>query len=149
MAASVEPGWPAIVTWVLVFVGWFAVHQATLARDRRKEKREAARGFCDSLLELQTVAIDFHTASHCDVRKSTDLAQQIERVALQLDKSPLRELEIPLVRRIVLRQRMTRQNVDPSDFVPQPADSQLVLDIRDAVTELIVAVEDARECIWK
>lgn len=149
VAASIEPTWVTLVTWVLVFAGWFAVHHATLARDRRKEKREAAANLCDDLLELQAAAIDFHTASHCDIRKSTDLAQEVERIVLQLTKKPFSELDIPLSRRVVLRQRITRRNADPSDFVSQPANSQIVLEIRNAVTDLIFAIEEARESNWK
>ena len=41
MATPCGVNWTSLVTWILVFVGWFAVHKATLSRERRKEKREA------------------------------------------------------------------------------------------------------------
>ncbi len=143
-----ESAWKSYITWLLVFAGWVIVHFATLNRDRRKEKREASKQLCSSLLELQGSALDFHTAPHCDVRRSTDLAQQVEHILLQLEKAPLNELGVPIGRRVVLRQSITRKNVDPSDFMPQQADSELMMDIRNAVTDMIFAIEDAREQKW-
>ena len=64
--------WSNIVTWLLVLFGWAVVHRATLIRDRRKEKREFSVAICAALVELQSAAIDFHTASRFNARKSTD-----------------------------------------------------------------------------
>ena len=138
-----------IVTWLLVFIGWAVVHKATLSRDRRKEKREISMQLCKDIAELQTAAIDFHTASQFDARKSTDLAQQVERIILRLQKSPLGELNIPLARLITLRRKITKNNIDQSDFKTQSNDSQIIFDIRNAITDLIIAIEDAREYVWK
>ena len=141
--------WTQAVTWIVVFLGWYAVHKAALNRDRRKEKREISAKVCANLTELQAAAIDFHTADHCDVRKSTDLAQQVERIVEQLQKAPMQELKIPLIQRVTLRQRITKKNIDPSDFLPQMPDSPIVIEIRNAVTDTISAIEDARERVWE
>ena len=141
--------WTHVVTWSLVLGGWWVVHLATLNRDRRKEKRDVSAQVCKNILALQGNAIDFHTAQFFEARKSTDLAQDVERVAIQLQKSPLQELEIPISRIVALRQRITRRNIDPTDFMPQPVDSILVLEIRNAVSDVIFAIEDARERVWK
>ncbi len=141
--------WTHVVTWLLVFLGWGVVHLATLNRDRRKEKRDVSANVCKNLLELQADAIDFHTGQVFEVRKSTDIAQQVERVAIQLQKCPLQELQIPVGRIVALRQRITRQNIDPTSFTPQPADSNLIFEIRNAVTDVISAIEDGRERVWR
>lgn len=141
--------WTHVVTWALVFGGWGVVHAATLHRDRRKEKREISIQICKNLADLQIAAIDFHTAPSFEVRKSTDIAQQVERVAAQIQKCPLDQLQIPVMRIVTLRQRITRRNIDPSDFKQQPADGDLILEIRNAVTDVIVSIEDARERVWK
>ena len=138
-----------IVTWLLVFIGWAVIHKATLIRDRRKEKREISMQICKDIAELQSAAIDFHTASHFNVRKSTDLAQQVERIILRLQKPPLSELNIPLGRMITLRRQITKHNIDPTDYKSQPDDSPIIFGIRNAVTDLIIVIEDARECVWK
>jgi len=144
-----KPDWTHVVTWLLVLGGWGVVHWATLCRDRRKEKREISANVCKNLLALQDNAIDFHTAQYFEVRKSTDIAQQVERVAIQLQKCPLEELQIPIARIVALRQRITRQNIDPTSFAPQSADSNLILEIRNAVTDVIAAIEDGRERVWR
>lgn len=141
-------GWSSVVTWTLVFGGWFVVHQATLSRERRKEKREAARQICIDLRLAERLAIDFHTSPSHDSRKATDLRQDIERLILQLQRQPLAELGIPLSRMIQFRRSITRQNIDPSDFAAQTADAILVRDIRNAVTDLIESIEDQRENKW-
>lgn len=141
--------WANVITWLLVLVGWFVVHRATLIRERRKEKREVSIQMCRVLAELQTAAIDFHTAPNFDARKSSDLAQQVERVILQLQKIPLSELQVPTMCMINLRRRITKHNIDPSDFACQTAASKIVSDIRNVVTDLIFFIEEARESVWE
>lgn len=141
--------WSNIVTWFLVLFGWAVVHRATLIRDRRKEKREFAVAICKEIVELQSVAIDFHTASRFNARKSTDLAQQVERIILRLQKPPLSELNIPLASMITLRRRITQHNIDLSDFKSQPDDSEIIISIRNSVTDLTALIEDSREGVWK
>jgi len=141
--------WTDTVTWLLVFFGWVAVHRATLIRDRRKEKREVSMKICTDIAELQSAAIDFHTSSHFNARKSTDLAQQVERIILRLQKPPLSELNIPRARMVTLRRRITKHNIDLTDFKSQPADSEIIFGIRNAATDLTILIEDTRECVWK
>lgn len=148
MAEPCNSGWISVVTWILVFGGWFFVHKATLRRERRKEKREAAKQVCGELRLVERSAIDFHTAQTHDSRRATDLRQEVERLSLQLQRAPLSELEIPLSRIIQLRRNITRKNVDPSDFAAQTADSDLVRDIRNAATDLIEVIEGEREKRW-
>lgn len=138
-----------VATWILVFIGWAVVHRATLSRDRRKEKREISMQICKDIVELQSAAIDFHTASDFNARKSTDLAQQVERIILRLQRPPLSELNIPLTRMITLRRQITKHNIDPTDFRSQPVDSQIIFGIRNAITDLVIVIEDTRECIWE
>lgn len=140
---------PDVITWLLVLTGWIVVHIATLNRDRRKEKREISMQICMDIAELQSAAIDFHTASHFNARKSTDVAQQVERIILRLQKLPLSELNIPLARMITLRRKITKSNIDPTDFKSQPDESQIIFDIRNATADLIIFIEDTRECVWK
>lgn len=140
--------WPQLVTWGGVIVGWFVVHKATLKRERRKEKREIAAKVCTNLASLQVSAIDFHTGSHCELRKSTDIAQHVAEILDSLQRAPMIELDISLVHRVALRQAITKQNIDPSDFSSQTPDSVIVLEIRDAVLEMIAAIDEARERVW-
>ena len=88
VAVGVGSNWAGVITWFIVVIGWIIVHNATLARDRRKEKREISMHICKEIADLQATAIDFHTATDFDARKSTDLAQQVDRVCIRLQKYP-------------------------------------------------------------
>lgn len=141
--------WTDAVTWLVVFSGWAIVHRATLIRDRRKEKREFSMQICTDITELQAAAIDFHTASDFNARKSTDIAQQVDHIVHRLQKPPLNELKIPLPNLITLRRKITKHNIDLTDFKAQAADSQIIFGIRNAATDLIILIEDNRESVWK
>jgi len=67
---------------------------------------------------------------------------------LQLQRTPLSDMKIPLRRMIQFRQSITRLNIDPSDFTVQKADSILVRNIRDSVTDLVEDIEGCREQRW-
>jgi len=137
-----------LVTWVLAFGGWYAVHKATLSRERRKEKREAASQVCIDLRAVERLAIDFHSAEQRNSRTATDLRQDTERLILRLQRKPFAELSIPLYRLIQLRRSISRHNMDPCDFSCQAPDSELVREIRNAVTDIIESIEDRREQCW-
>lgn len=144
-----EKIWSDVVTWLLVFIGWAVVHRATLIRDRRKEKREISMQICTDIAELQSAAIDFHTSPHFNARKSTDLAQQVERIILRLQKPPLNELKIAREHMVTLRRRITKRNIDLTDFKSQPDDGEIIFGIRNAVTDLTTLIESNKECVWK
>ncbi|MDP2265220.1 MAG: hypothetical protein Q8J70_01585, partial [Thiobacillus sp.] len=127
----------------------FVVHKTTLRQERRKEKREATHKVCIELRELERLAINFHVAQEHDSRNATDLRQSVVRLIRHLQRAPLTELEIPNQSLILLRQSITRNNADPSDFSAQAPDSDLVRNIRDATSDLIEVIEDGRERKWK
>ncbi|MHB1174793.1 MAG: hypothetical protein ACYCZJ_06690 [Sulfuriferula sp.] len=149
MSDACVAGWTNAVSWGLIFLGWFVVHKITLRQERRKEKREAAHKVCIELRELERLAINFHTALGHDSRNATDLRQGVARLISHLQRAPLKELEIRNQSLIQLRQSITRKNADPSDFSAQTADSDLVRNIRDAISDLIEVIEDSRERKWK
>lgn len=80
MTEACSSDWADIVTWAMVFGGWFFVHTTTLSRERRKEKREVAHKICSELRSLECQALDFHTAPSHDSRKATDLRQDVDRL---------------------------------------------------------------------
>lgn len=139
----------SVVTWVLVFFGWVFVHRATLVRDRRREKREACRQMCTSLEELQAAAIDFHTSNKFSLRASSDLGQSVEQIVLRLLGKPFCELDVPRGRLKAIRQRLTGRNVDISDFTSQSDDSEIILEIRTAISDLTMYLDSRKDDVWK
>jgi hypothetical protein len=142
------PWWPNLITWLLVLAGWFAVHQATLSRERRKERREAAKFTIESLRELEVDALKFHMAPGFDSVQADQLIYRAGRIIRGLQRTPMSELELPLGRMVRLRRSMTLNNADASVFKPQTAGSGLLMEIRAAVDDLVDAIETARDTKW-
>ena len=140
--------WPNVVTWLLVSAGWLVVHQATLSRERRREKREESLKFCAELRSIENLAIDFHTNAQHDALKATDLRQEVERLSRKLQRVPLSDLNIDHKLIIQFRQSVTRKNFDPHNFAPQTPESDILYGIRDAVTDLVESIEVNRERYW-
>lgn len=140
-----KPEW---VTWLLVILGWWYVHSATLKRERRKEKRELSSKLCTEFMTLRDSAISFHTADVFSQRASDDLSQELNRLIARLQRSPMSELEIPTGQMIALRKSVTLTNIDATDFKPRDLNGQLVTDIRSRTADLVSIIEDAREKIW-
>jgi hypothetical protein len=148
MECPQSPWWPNAVSWVLLFFGWLVVHWATLARERRKEKRETANCAINELREIEKEAFGFHTADSFDDRKGSALRQRVERLINRLQRSPLSTLGIPVGRMIALRSSITLNNADFSNFTSQKSDSKILEGICGAVDDLIEEIEAARDRCW-
>lgn len=142
-------GHEQLLTVGLVILGWWIVHNATLNRERRKEKRELASKICKEIWDLQQAAIDFHTNPEYSGRKATDLAQLVSRIITQLQKAPLDELKVPHIRMIDLRRRITLRNCEKTEFATQDHESDFIAELRNAAADLVYFVEDAKEEQWK
>lgn len=142
-------GWPTFFTWLLVLIGWVAVHRATLSRERRKERREACGKLVERLIELESSARAFHVATSFDAHRFDVLRYETDRLISSLQRPPINTLDLPLGRMVRLRKSITLNNVDPKTFVAQSAGSAILRDIRSAVDDLIDAIEGARERQWE
>ena len=148
-SATTPSWWPTVVTWLLVILGWFAVHLATLKRERRKERREVAQNAIDELREVGMKALTFHTAAAFDGVVADELIYQTNRVIRFLQRSPLSALDLPLGRMVRLRKAITLTNADKSSFRTQAPGSQVLLDIRAAVDDMVEVIEAVRDKRWK
>lgn len=73
MDHSSAPNWGNIITWLLVFAGWVAVHFMALARERRKEKRDLAKSITAEIRDIERAAIDLHSADVFNSLKEAEL----------------------------------------------------------------------------
>lgn len=150
MSTECSPNlWSNVPTWLIVFGGWFAVHKMTLRRERRKEKRELAKAICSDIREVEQTALNFHCGAHFDARTYSDIREHVDRILLHLQKAPLSELKIETSLMVALRQSITLQNTDPSDFMSKMPDDDLIRDVRSAVFDLIVSIDTNRDKIWE
>lgn len=147
-ATTTTAWWPSVITWGLVLAGWFAVHLATLARERRKERREVVKVAIDALRQLELEALQFHSAPKFDSVTANNLIYKTGRIIRSLQRPPLNALDIPLSRMVKVRKAVTLNNADPSSFQPQQVNSQLLTDLRAAIDDLADAIEAARDNRW-
>ncbi len=135
----------SIVTWLIVLGGWIVVHSATLARERRKEKRDAANTLIEAIKAVEQFAVCFHTAEKYDSSASDALIWRVSRLIRILQRPPLKAMDIPLNLMVRFRKGITLKNIDPSSFTTQTYHSDLIRDIRNATDEMIESIEAARD----
>ena len=140
--------WLQGVTWLIVIAGWVVVHYVTLARERRKEKRDTAKQIIGNLQDLEKLAHDFHRANEFDEFAAQTVSIRTERLIKTLARNPLSELRLPYELSKELRQSITRRNMDRSTFVPQETSSEIIRDIRNATDDLIDAIEEGKDRVW-
>lgn len=142
------PWWVHGVTWFIVAAGWYTVHRATLSRERRKEKRDAAKQLVSDLQELEKSARAFHGAEKHDEYAAAELSMRCDRLIKVLQRPPFDELKISPSLMTSLRRAITCGNIDRTAFSQQAANSLIQRDIRCATDDLIDAVETAKVRFW-
>jgi hypothetical protein len=123
--------WAQTVTWILVITGWWLVNRQNNIREKRKEIRTLLDKIQNTLDEIESQAIKYHTAE-----KSDDLAFALKR---SLNKKfpnklailKLRDLEVENCYLFLkqLRQAITLENFDTSDFEIKKISDDLVKNI--------------------
>lgn len=147
-AGEVAPWWIHGVTWLVIVAGWYTVHRATLARERRKEKRDEAKQLVSDLHDLEKSAREFHSAERYDEYSATELAMNCDRFIKLLQRQPFDELKISPGVMTSLRRAVTCHNIDRTAFAPQAANSEIQRDIRVATDDVIDAIENAKSRFW-
>lgn len=134
-----------IATWLIVLIGWIVVHLATLSRERRKEKRDAANSIIEELKIVEQLAVVFHTAEKYDSGASDTLIWRVSRVIRTLQRPPLKILDVPLNLMVRFRKGITLRNIEPSTFSTQTYHCDLVRDIRTVTDEMVESIEASRD----
>lgn len=126
---------------ILVVIGWAATHLLSEARERRKEVRARLDSAFQALQELQASAQCFHCAESFDRQQAQTLVTGIYSFQRMLARIAILDVNdlAPLI--VGIRQRITLNNFEPSNFVQQGADSDIVRDIVGAVAELEDALD--------
>lgn len=148
MPNQASDSWFSIVTWLVVAVGWFVVHSASLSRERRGEKRDEAKSVVTDLRGLEKEASDFHGAESFDEFKASDLALKCDRLIKVLQRVPFNELKLDPTLLSALRRSVTCDNIDRTAFQTQSANSEIQRNIRIATDDLIDSVEIAKARYW-
>ena len=133
---------------MLVLGGWYAVHIATLSRERRKERRDASKAAIDELGKLAVEARKLHSAATFDVNQADLVIYKTQRIIRALQRPPLLDLDLSISKMVRLRKSITLNNTDASSFCSQCTYSPILLEIRAAIDELIESVEERRDVRW-
>lgn len=148
VGGEAAPWWVHGVTWVIVAIGWKIVHHSTLARERRREKRDAAKQLVTDLHELEKSARGFHGAEHYDEYAAAELSMRCDRLIKAVQRAPFDELKISPSLMTSVRRAITCHNIDRTAFAQQAANSEIQRNIRCATDDLIDAIEEAKVQIW-
>ncbi|MBK7022532.1 MAG: hypothetical protein IPH41_03145 [Sulfuritalea sp.] len=146
--ADAAPWWVHGVTWLVVAAGWYTVHRATLSRERRREKRDAAKQLASDLHELEKSAREFHSAERHDEYAAAELSMRCDRLIKVVQRAPFDELKIAPSLMTSLRRAVTCHNIDRTAFSQQAANSEIQRNIRCAIDDLIDAIEEAKVRTW-
>lgn len=145
MATECSSGWSNVITWFIVAIGWYAVHRATLSRERRKEQREATQKAIEEIKQIEKSALDFHMANGHSQQEADTLTSRIDRILRLIQRPPLKALEAPVMPMVKFRKSITLTNFDSSGFSTQHAESELLYAIRCATDDFTTAIETQRD----
>lgn len=145
MAEPCDGNWGQVATWVLVLLGWGAVHVLSLSRERRKERRETATRLVQELLEIEQDAVAFHLSATYDAEAADRLLWRTGRAIRAIQRQPLSQLCVPTRTLTALRRSITISNMDRSSYKQQAPGSALLQGIRHATDALVEQMEAARD----
>lgn len=132
-------------TWLIIIVGWYVVHHLTLKREERKEARERVDAYLSLFRAIEEKAILFHQSPEFREDKARELKNDIQRAFKILKRHPFVKFEIGADLHKEFRRAITYRNFEPSGFVRQPAQSQILSDIVNAVDDIEEQIEKEYE----
>ena len=128
MPGTSEIGWPQVITWALVILGWLLVNHQNNLREKRKEVRSLLDKTQELLDSIEAQAIEYHT-----VQETNDLAFRIKRALSQkikyrLEVLHLRSLDLGSCNSYLkeLRRAITLKNFDSANYQKIDISDQIV-----------------------
>ena len=147
---------PSIISAVIVMVGWFVVNKAQVNRERRKQIREHVAVLSTDLLELEDLAIRYHTEireKHKEQKFITKLGRfevgckllpRFVESQKYLKAIEPEKLEMDWQRVQVMRKAMTLKHYGDEHTAPFDPHHQFITDIRLAAEDTFAALGDIR-----
>lgn len=136
--------WAAVISWLLVILGWFIINRQNNIRETRKEIRAALNQFYDVLNEIEDDAVTYHSGGAGDPvlsrRIKRRLGQLHGRAGLALGST----IECSCSREIWLfRQAVTLENFDTAAHKMLPASDPIFEEITATKERLVQTLERA------
>lgn len=130
-----------VVTWVLVIIGWLIVNWQHNKRIRRNETRERLDQVSESLLKLEQMAIEYHTAKKRDDKLACSIRAAMERIDRAIYRLGLANAADFNPKIIDLRRAITLQNFDSRKYERKNPSSEFIDRISHSTSELIELLE--------
>lgn len=146
--SAVNPFLAQIPTWLIVIVGWHVVHRLTLQREERKEARERIDVYLGALRGIEDRAILFHQSDEYRGDVARALRFDIQRAIASLKRHPFAKFSVGAELLKELRRAITFRNFDPTGFVRQSEQSQILSDIANSVDDIEDQLEREYERIY-
>lgn len=131
-----------VITWAIIFIGWFFVAWVQEGRERSKETFDLMRKLAVRIEDLMSKSILHHTTSFDPVafRKIT---AEIKFVSDSFSELRRRGLVSATSSQLIidLRKAITSTNYSATEYVCQAGDSSFVADIDSYSHELIFMIE--------
>jgi len=134
----------ALITWLLVVLGWMVVSDQQAAREFAKNCYERMQRLREELCEIEDLAIQHHTASFDELRAKKVL-RLISQISMEIEHwRKVKCLGIEVIGLVVgLRRAVSIENFDCSSYAVQALDSEIVVNIEIAKNKLDRALMDA------
>lgn len=144
---------PSAVSAVFVVIGWFVVNKAQGNRERRKQIRDFMGRLCDDLVELESLAMGYHTAEREETKEHEIISKlgRFEKDCANLPRFVQSQRffkAVPAAKLIVDASRMQalRKSITLYHFGAE--EHGAALDLHDSlIQELQLASEDIREAL--
>lgn len=128
-------------TWVLVVLGWIIVNRQNNKRESRKEVRGQLDQVSELLVELEEMAVEYHTAQQQNAKLARSIKHAITRltnVVHYIGLADARDFNRRIVR---LRRTITLKNFDSANHQPVVVDGDFLENISSAAQDLIDLLE--------
>jgi len=123
------------INWGLIILGWLIINYQHNARETRKEIR-AALDKIDALLEdIEQKAIAFHTSEDFDSFLLRDAKRLIARLPPHIQSIDFWSQTIGF-NVTNIRRAATLRNAEPSEFIQQNPESDIVLEISSSIDNM-------------
>ncbi len=132
-----------VITWLIVFAGWYIINEQNKRRETRKEVRQSIDTIAVDLDAITDLAYEYHSTRDHD----SDVSQRIKYELLRLEKS-LNRLKYPIsvnvdAEVIGLRRAITFKNFDTAEHVALSSNDELFNSISESVCELREKLESS------
>lgn len=132
-----------LITWAVIWFGWYVVNKQCNSREKRKELRHAIYSIVSNLDEFEKKVVAYHTSDARDRELASDIRLSINRIISSIMLLKSSGLTIDNKVALQLRQSVTLKNFDSSKHEKQSLRGEILQDVAYAKDQVVQALEKA------